>query len=35
MYINAVNFIEFFEKESYVLSPERYGTVDDFMEIAI
>lgn len=27
--------LEFFDKESYVISPERYGTVDDFMEIAI
>ncbi|CAD8182922.1 unnamed protein product [Paramecium pentaurelia] len=26
---------QFFDKESYVISPERYGTVDDFMEIAI
>ena len=27
--------LEYFDKASYVISPERYGTVDDFMEIAI
>lgn len=26
---------EFINKESYVISPERYGTVDDYMEILL
>jgi hypothetical protein len=27
--------LEFLFKDSYVISPERYGTVDDYMEITL